>query len=42
MTSENIGPQHLRRKAMFYVRQSSLRQVMHNREFGALQNATMG
>ena len=39
MMSEKIGPQHLRRKAMLYVRQSSPHQVMHNRESGALQYA---
>ena len=39
MMSDKIGPQHLRRKAMLYVRQSSPHQVMHNRESGALQYA---
>ncbi len=42
MMSEKIGPQHLRRKAMLYVRQSSPHQVMHNRESGALQHAMTG
>ncbi len=42
MMSEKIGPQHLRRKAMLYVRQSSPHQVMHNRESGALQYAMTG
>ena len=37
MTSDKIGPQHLRQKAMLYVRQSSPHQVMHDRESGALQ-----
>ena len=36
MMSDKIGPQHLRRKAMLYVRQSSPHQVKHNRESGAL------
>ena len=39
MMSEKIGAQHLRRKAMLYVRQSSPHQVMHNRESGTLQYA---
>ena len=42
MTSEKVGPQHLRRKAMLHVRQSSPHQVMHNRESGALQYAMTG
>ena len=42
MMSEKIGAQHLRRKAMLYVRQSSPHQVMHNRESGALQYAMTG
>ena len=40
--SEKIGPRHLRRKAMLYVRQSSPHQVMHNHESGALQYAMTG
>jgi len=32
MSSEKIGPQHLARKAVLYVRQSSTHQVLHNRE----------
>ncbi len=40
--SEKIGAQHLRRKAMLYVRQSSPHQVMHNRESGTLQYAMTG
>ena len=30
--SEKIGPHHLERKAILYVRQSSAHQVLHNRE----------
>ena len=39
MISEKIGPQHLERKAILYVRQSSAHQVLHNRESGTLQYA---
>ena len=39
MTSEKIGPHHLERKALLYVRQSSAHQVLHNRESSALQYA---
>ena len=39
MTSEKIGPQHLGRKALLYVRQSSAHQVQVNRESRALQYA---
>ncbi|MCA6112949.1 recombinase family protein, partial [Bradyrhizobium cenepequi] len=39
MNADKIGPQHLRRKAILYVRQSSAHQVLHNRESGALQYA---
>src|SRR3954452_6087401 len=39
MTSEKIRPHHLERKAILYVRQSSARQVLHNRESSALQYA---
>ena len=39
MTSEKIGPQHLGRKAVLYVRQSSAHQVQVNRESRALQYA---
>lgn len=39
MSSEKIGPQHRVRKAVLYVRQSSLHQVQHNRESQALQYA---
>src|SRR5712672_385137 len=39
MSTDKIGPQHLRRKAILYVRQSSAYQVLHNRESGALQYA---
>lgn len=37
--SEKIQPQHLARKAMLYVRQSSAFQVTHNQESGKLQYA---
>jgi len=37
--SEKIKPHHLARKAILYVRQSSLHQVLHNRESRALQYA---
>ena len=39
MKHEKIGPQHLERKAILYVRQSSAHQVLHNRESSALQYA---
>lgn len=39
MTFEKIGPQHLERKSILYVRQSSAHQVLHNRESSALQYA---
>jgi hypothetical protein len=39
MSTDKIGPQHLRRKAILYVRQSSAHRVLHNRESGALQYA---
>ena len=39
MIFEKIGPQHLERKAILYVRQSSAHQVLHNRESSALQYA---
>src|ERR1700676_461817 len=39
MSADKIGPQHLRRKAILYVRQSSAHQVLHNRESSALQYA---
>src|SRR3954453_18206191 len=39
MSAEKIGPQHLARKAVLYVRQSSTHQVLHNREGQALQYA---
>ncbi len=42
MTSEKIGAQHLARKAVLYVRQSSAHQVLHNRESPALQYAMRG
>jgi DNA invertase Pin-like site-specific DNA recombinase len=37
--SDKIGPHHLDRKAILYVRQSSAHQVLHNRESRALQYA---
>ena len=37
--SEKIQSHHLQRKAILYVRQSSVRQVLHNRESSALQYA---
>ncbi|NNU57216.1 ATP-binding protein, partial [Rhizobium indigoferae] len=39
MMHEKIGPHHLKRKAILYVRQSSAHQVLHNRENSALQYA---
>src|SRR3954454_20705243 len=39
MSAEKVGPQHLARKAVLYVRQSSAHQVLHNREGQALQYA---
>ncbi len=39
MTSDKIRLHHLQRKALFYVRQSSAHQVLHNRESSALQYA---
>lgn len=40
--SEKIERHHLERKAILYVRQSSLHQVMHNKESSALQYAMRG
>src|ERR1700724_2993173 len=37
MISDKVGPHHLERKAILYVRQSSAHQVLHNRESSALQ-----
>lgn len=37
--SDKIGPHHLDRKAILYVRQSSAHQVLHNRESRTLQYA---
>ena len=37
MVSDKVRPHHLQRKAIFYVRQSSAHQVLHNRESSALQ-----
>ena len=39
MIGDKIGPHHLERKAILYVRQSSAHQVLHNRESSALQYA---
>jgi DNA invertase Pin-like site-specific DNA recombinase len=39
MRHEKIGPQHLERKAILYVRQSSTHKVLHNRESSVLQYA---
>lgn len=39
MIFEKIGPHHLERKAILYVRQSSPHQVLHNRESSVLQYA---
>src|SRR3954452_10158861 len=39
MISDKVRPHHLERKAILYVRQSSARQVLHNRESSALQYA---
>jgi len=40
--SEKIERHHLERKAILYVRQSSVHQVLHNRESSALQYAMRG
>lgn len=37
--NDKIGPQHLKRKAKLYVRQSSIYQVQHNEESRRLQYA---
>src|SRR5437867_13242803 len=39
MISDKVRPHHLGRKALLYVRQSSVHQVLHNRESSALQCA---
>ena len=39
MLSDKIHRHHLERKAVLYVRQSPLHQVLHNRESSALQYA---
>jgi DNA invertase Pin-like site-specific DNA recombinase len=39
MITDKVGPHHLERKAILYVRQSSAHQVLHNRESSALQYA---
>ncbi len=39
MSAEKIGAQHRARKAILYVRQSSVHQVQHNRESQVLQYA---
>ena len=38
MIPDKIRPQHLDRRAILYVRQSSSHQVLHNRESRALQS----
>jgi len=42
MISDKIQPQHLVRKALLYVRQSSPHQVLHNKESSTLQYAMRG
>lgn len=42
MKHKKNGPQHLERKAILYVRQSSAHQVLDNRESSALQYAMRG
>ena len=37
--NDRISPSHLQRKAVLYVRQSSLQQVVHNQESSRLQYA---
>ena len=37
--SDKIKPHHLQRKAILYVRQSSVHQVIHNRESSSIQYA---
>jgi DNA invertase Pin-like site-specific DNA recombinase len=37
--SDKIKPHHLARKAILYLRQSSIHQVLHSRESQALQYA---
>lgn len=39
MMHEKIGSHHLERKALLYVRQSPVCQVLHNRESGTLPDA---
>src|SRR5215207_7654494 len=39
MITDKVRPNHLSRKAILYVRQSSAHQVLHNRESSALQYA---
>src|SRR5881296_4013554 len=39
MITDKVRPHHLGRKALLYVRQSSVHQVLHNRESSALQYA---
>ena len=34
MITDKIGPHHLERKAILYVRQSSAHQLLHSRESG--------
>ena len=42
MISEKIRRHHLEGTALLYVRQSSVHQVLHNRESSALQYAMQG
>src|SRR5437899_6536884 len=42
MISDKIQPQHLVRKALLYVRQSSPHQVLHNKESSTMQYAMRG
>ena len=39
MSADKVGPHHLGRKGIVYVRQSSAHQVLHNPESRALQYA---
>jgi DNA invertase Pin-like site-specific DNA recombinase len=39
MITDKVGPHHLARKALLYIRQSSAHQVLHNRESSTLQYA---
>ena len=41
LTSELVTPHHLSRKALIYVRQSSVNQLLHNQESLKLQYALL-